>query len=44
MTTNIIDKDGNSIVASDATVPSNRHFRNAWKINEELTIQQQEVA
>ena len=33
MTTNIIDKDGNSIVASDATVPSNRHFRNAWSLS-----------
>ena len=33
MTTNIIDKDGNSIVASDATVPSDRHFRNAWSLS-----------
>ena len=33
MTTNIIDKDGNSIVASDATVPSNRLFRNAWSLS-----------
>ena len=27
-TTNIVDKDGNSIGASDATVPSDRLFRN----------------
>ena len=33
MTTNIIDKDGNSIDASDATVPSNRLFRNAWSLS-----------
>ena len=33
MTTNIIDKDGNSIDASTATVPSDRHFRNAWSLN-----------
>ena len=41
-TTNIVDKDGNSIAASDATVPSDRHFRNAWTlsgktISEDLT-------
>jgi len=33
MTTNIIDKDGNSIDASDATVPSNRLFRGAWSLS-----------
>ena len=33
MTTNIIDKDGNSIVSSDATVPSDRLFRNAWSLS-----------
>ena len=33
MTTNIIDKDGNSIVSSDATIPSNRLFRNAWSLS-----------
>jgi len=32
-TTNIIDKDGNSISASDATVPSDRHFRGAWSLS-----------
>ena len=32
-TTNIMDKDGNTISASDATVPSDRHFRNAWSLS-----------
>jgi len=32
-TTNIMDKDGNSISASDATVPSDRHFRGAWSLS-----------
>ena len=32
-TTNIIDKDGNSIDASTATVPSDRHFRGAWTLS-----------
>ena len=32
-TINIVDKDGKSIAASDATVPSDRHFRNAWTLS-----------
>ena len=32
-TTNIVDKDGNTISASDATVPSDRHFRGAWTLS-----------
>ena len=32
-TTNIVDKDGNTISASDATVPSDRHFRGAWSLS-----------
>ena len=32
-TTIIVDKDGNSIDASTATVPSDRHFRGAWTLN-----------
>ena len=32
-TTNIVDKDGNSIGASDATVPSDRLFRGAWSLS-----------
>src|SRR6056300_1918607 len=31
--TYIQDKDGNSIDASVATVPSNRHFREAWSLS-----------
>jgi len=31
--TYIQDKDGNSIDASAATVPSNRHFREAWSLS-----------
>ena len=31
--TMIMDKDGNSIDASTATVPSARHFRNAWSLS-----------
>ena len=33
MTTNIVDKDGNSIAAADATVPSDRLFREAWTLS-----------
>ena len=33
MATNIADKDGNSIDASTATIPSDRHFRNAWSLS-----------
>jgi len=33
MTTIISDKDGNEIDAASATVPSDRHFRNAWALN-----------
>jgi len=32
-TTMIMDKDGKSIDASTATVPSDRHFRNAWSLS-----------
>ena len=32
-TTNIVEKDGNTISASDATVPSDRHFRGAWTLS-----------
>lgn len=31
--TYIVDKDGNQIDASTATVPSDRHFRNAWSLS-----------
>ena len=29
----ITDKDGATIEAATATVPSDRHFRNAWKLS-----------
>ena len=32
-TTIIADKDGKTINASTATVPSDRHFRNAWSLS-----------
>ena len=32
-TTYIVDKDGNQIDASIATVPSDRHFRGAWSLS-----------
>ena len=32
-TTYIVDKDGNQIDASTATIPSDRHFRGAWTLN-----------
>mgnify|MGYP001279061290 FL=1 len=32
-TTNIVDKDGKTIAAADATVPSDRHFRGAWSLS-----------
>ena len=32
-TTYIVDKDGNQIDASAATVPSDRHFRGAWSLS-----------
>jgi len=33
VTTYIVDKDGNQIDASSATVPANRDFRGAWVLN-----------
>ena len=33
MKTNIVDKDGNIIAASDATIPSDRLFRGAWTLS-----------
>jgi len=33
VTTIISDKDGNSIESSSATIPSDRHFRNAWTLS-----------
>ena len=33
VTTYIVDKDGNQIDASTATVPANRNFRGAWSLS-----------
>jgi len=33
VTTYIVDKDGNQIDASTATVPANRDFRGAWSLS-----------
>jgi len=33
VTTHIVDKDGNEIDASTATVPVNRDFRDAWSLS-----------
>jgi len=33
MTGIIADKDGNEIAVSDATMPTDRHFRNAWSLS-----------
>ena len=33
VTTYIVDKDGNQIDASTATVPANRDFRSAWSLS-----------
>ncbi len=35
-TSMIMDKDGNSIDASTATKPSDRHFRGAWSIKDKV--------
>ena len=32
-TTFIVDKDGNQVDASTVTVPSDRHFREAWSLS-----------
>ena len=44
----ITDKDGATIDASTATVPSDRHFRNAWKlsgsvISEDMTEAKEDI-
>jgi hypothetical protein len=33
MTVNIVDKDGNEIASANATIPSDRDFRNAWSLS-----------
>lgn len=44
MTTIIVDKDGNEIDASIATVPSNRLFRDAWSLSGDVITEDIEAA
>jgi len=42
--TYIVDKDGNQIDASTATVPSDRHFRGAWSLSGSVISEDMDVA
>ena len=44
VTTYIVDKDGNQIDASTATVPSDRHFRGAWSLSGSVISEDMDVA
>ena len=43
-TTSIVDKDGNQIDASTATVPSDRHFRGAWSLSGSVISEDMDAA
>ena len=43
-TTYIVDKDGNQIDAASATVPSDRHFRNAWSLSGKVISEDMDAA
>ena len=43
-TTYIVDKDGNQIDASAATVPSDRHFRGAWSLSGSIISEDMDAA
>ena len=43
-TTYIVDKDGNQIDASTATVPSDRHFRGAWSLSGSVISEDMAIA
>ena len=43
-TTYIVDKDGNQIDASTATVPADRHFRGAWSLNGSVITEDMDAA
>jgi len=43
-TTYIVDKDGNQIDASTATLPSDRHFRGAWSLNGKVISEDMDAA
>ena len=42
--TYIVDKDGNQIDASAATVPSDRHFRGAWSLSGSVITEDMDAA
>ena len=44
VTTYIVDKDGNQIDASTATVPSDRHFRGAWSLSGSVISEDMDAA
>ena len=44
MATYIVDKDGNQIDASTATVPSDRHFRGAWSLSGSVISEDMDAA
>ena len=44
VTTYIVDKDGNQIDASTATVPSDRHFRGAWSLSGKVISEDMDAA
>ena len=43
-TTYIVDKDGNQVDASTVTVPSDRHFREAWTLNGKVISEDMDAA
>ena len=43
-TTYIVDKDGNQIDASTASVPSDRHFRTAWSLSGKVISEDMDAA
>ena len=43
-TTYIVDKDGNQIDASSATVPSDRHFPGAWSLSGSVISEDMDAA
>ena len=43
-TTYIVDKDGNQADASAVTVPSDRHFRDAWSLSGDVISEDLDAA
>ena len=44
MTTFVIDKNGASVDASTVTLPGDRHFRNAWSLDQGSNVIEEDVA